>query len=110
MYAALGPRTSASRLQRSSIFPSRIAFLDERADAFIGVARHHVLGHHLGGVAIGLGERQLELAIERSLADTNDMRRLRGDLVRELERAAVLLAMRNHLVDEAHRGGLPGGN
>jgi len=39
-----------------SILPFRLALLDEGANAFLGVARHHVLGHHLGGVAIGLGK------------------------------------------------------
>ena len=39
-----------------TIFPVRRALLDERADAFLGIARQHVLHHHVGGVAIGIGE------------------------------------------------------
>src|SRR5262249_50382872 len=62
------------KLPKSAIFPGRVTLLDERADAFLGVARHHVLGHHLGGVAIGFRERQLHLAIERSFADADHMR------------------------------------
>src|SRR5947208_8005310 len=47
----------ASRLpgnDGSLVLPLRLAFFDKGADAFLGVARHHVLGHHLGGMAIGL--------------------------------------------------------
>ena len=32
------------------------------------------------GVVVGLGERHFELAVERFLADPDDVRRLRGDL------------------------------
>src|ERR1043166_4775420 len=82
---------AAARLQQSSIFPRRIALLDERADAFLGVARHHVFGHHLGGVAIGLGERQFELAIERGLANANDVRGLGAQALRGLAGTGALV-------------------
>ena len=63
----------ATIMQRScamrAIFPARLALLDEGADAFLGVARQHVLDHHLGGVVVGLGQRHFDLAVERLLAD-----------------------------------------
>jgi hypothetical protein len=36
--------------------PCRGAFLDEGGDAFLRVARHHVLGHDLGRIFTGFGE------------------------------------------------------
>ena len=42
---------------------------------FAGVVGQHVAGHHLGGVAVGVGEVELGLAVERLLADRDGERR-----------------------------------
>ena len=46
----------------SLVLPFRLALVDEGADAFLGITGHHVVGHHLGGIAIGVGKAHLELA------------------------------------------------
>src|SRR6267142_3636730 len=53
----------------SPVLPFWRALLDECADAFLGVARHHVLRHHLGRVAVGIRKAHLGLAVERLLAE-----------------------------------------
>ena len=51
------------------ILPDRRALFDEGADAFLGVARHHVLDHHLCRIAIGAGKAHFGLAVEGGLAE-----------------------------------------
>ncbi len=59
----------ASWRSPSAVLPARRALVEHGANAFFGVARHHVLGHDLRSIAIGLGERHLALPVERFLAD-----------------------------------------
>ena len=55
--------------------PLGIALADEGADAFLGVARQHVLDHHVGGIGVGVGQAHLGLAVKRFLADLQRQRR-----------------------------------
>src|SRR6266478_9723266 len=59
----------SSTILGSLILPFRRALFDECADAFFGVARHHVVGHHLCRIAVGVGKAHLGLAVECLLAE-----------------------------------------
>jgi len=68
------------------------ALLDESADAFLGVARQHVLDHGARGIGVSVGEVHLELPVERLLADLHGQGGFRGDLARERHRLLAFAA------------------
>jgi len=67
----------------SPVVPNRRTLSEEGIDAFAGIERQHVGRHDLGGIAIGGGEVELGLAVERLLADCNGKRGFAGDLAGE---------------------------
>ena len=89
----------------SLVPPCRRSLLDEGADAFLGIARHHVLGHHLRRIAIGLGKAHFGLAVERLLAELDGVGRFQRDLFRQRDRGAALGPRRNDTIDQPN---LPG--
>src|SRR5579871_2371787 len=93
--------SSSMEIRASAVFPLRRTFLQEGVDAFLGIARKHVAGHHLARVDVGVGERQLGLAIEGLLADLDCEGRLAGDLARERRHLRVELRLGHDAVDEA---------
>ena len=54
--------------------PARLALAQERVDALTGVGRDGVRRHDLARVLIGLGQRAVELLVERDLADRDRVR------------------------------------
>ena len=61
----------------------------------------HVLGHHLRGIIVGLGQRHFELAIEGFLADLHGGAGLDGDLRGERHGFALRASRRHHAIDQA---------
>src|SRR5208282_6828456 len=49
-------------------FPLRLAFADERRDAFVGVGLEQAAGHHAAAIVVGRRQAEVELVIERLLA------------------------------------------
>src|ERR1700722_1896236 len=88
-------------IEFSPILPLRLALLDEGADAFLGVARHHVLGHHLRRIAIGVGKTHFGLAVERGLAELDGVGGFERDLLRQRNRGIPFGPDGNDAVDEA---------
>src|ERR1700692_4635462 len=88
-------------LAPSLVLPLRLAFLDEGADAFLGVARHHVLGHYLCRIAIGIGKAHFGLAVERRLAELYRIGGFERDLLRQRDRRFAFGAGGNDTIDEA---------
>src|SRR5712664_4788955 len=66
-----------------SVLPLRLTFFDESADAFLGVVGHHVLGHHLCRITIGVRKSHLGLTVERGLAEFYRIGGFQGDLLRQ---------------------------
>src|SRR6266542_4503360 len=87
-----GGNSAAKRWQglwefiKSAIFPCGAALFEKGPDTLGGVARQHVLDHHLACVAVGIGEVKLQLAIECLLADLDHVLGLGGNLLRQLQR------------------------
>src|SRR6202158_3219809 len=88
-------------LAPSLVLPLRLALLDEGADAFLGVARHHVLGHHLRRIAIGVRKAHFGLTVERSLAELYRIGGFERDFFRQRDRSVPLGAGGNDAVDQA---------
>src|SRR5258705_6205995 len=83
------------------VLPLRLTFFDESADAFFGVAGHHVLGHYLCRIAIGVRKAHLGLTVERGLAEFDRIGGFQGDLLRQRDSRIPLGAGGNDAVDEA---------
>src|SRR5882724_3474707 len=96
------------RMRSFSLFvlPFRLALLDEGADAFLGVAGHHIFGHYLCRIAIGARKAHFGLTIERGLADLYRVGGFARDLLRQSDRRVPLGAGSHNAVDEAD---IPGG-
>src|SRR6476659_7698711 len=86
---------------RSPVLPLRLTLLDEGADAFLGVACHHVLRHHLGGITIGIGKAHFGLTVEGCLAELDGVGGFERDLLSERNRSVAFGAGGNDAVDEA---------
>src|SRR6266516_4334315 len=84
------------------VLPLRLTLLDEGADAFLGVARHHVLGHHLGGITIGVGKAHFGLTVERCLAELDGVGGFERDFLGQRNRSVPFGAGGNDAVDEAN--------
>src|SRR5258708_11134312 len=98
-----GQKAAPQEEDYSLVPPFRLALLDEGADAFLGVARHHVLGHHFRSVAIGLREAHLGLAIKRLLAEFYRIGGFHRDLLRQRNRGIAFGAARANAVDAPDR-------
>src|SRR5260370_21840996 len=86
-----------------SVLPFRLALVDEGADAFLGVARHHVLGHHLRSVTIGVRKAHLGLAVERFLAEFYRIGGFQRDFFGQPDRGIPVRPSGDDAVDEADR-------
>src|SRR5215211_2191933 len=88
-------------MPHSTAFPLWLAFLEEGANALLGVGEGGVEGHDLFGVGVGLLRRHLELAVEGLLAQPHDERTGLYYLLRERPRLGIELLCGNHPVYEA---------
>ena len=66
--------------------PLRLALAQECVDALAGVGRDGVRRHDLARMLVRLGQRAVELLVERDLADGDRVRARARDAVGELER------------------------
>src|SRR6266478_3204627 len=91
-----------------AILPFGFAFLNEGINAFLGVAREHVLDHYLGGISVGVLKPKFDLLVERFLADLDDIRRLRGDFATERQRLFALSPGSNRTINQTDAQGVFG--
>ena len=91
-----------------AVLPFRVAFLNESAEAFLGVARQHVFDHHLRRIIVSLSKRHFGLPVEGLLADLDRMRLFAGDLFGEFDCSGALVPGWHHLVDETDAQSLLG--
>src|SRR5215813_11528368 len=87
----------------SSVMPHRRAFGEERINALAGIFGQHVRRHDLRGVAVGGGEIELGLAVERLLADLDGEGGFGGNLSRERFSRLTQRFSRHHPVDKSER-------
>src|SRR6185437_14563877 len=99
----IGPRVARTRwlaMTTSPVLPFRLTLFDECADAFLGGARHHILGHHLCRITVRVGKGHFGLPVECGLAELDGIRGFERDLLRQRNRSVALAARGDHAVDE----------
>ena len=85
----------------NSVLPLRVALLEEGCDALVGVLFQQIVDHHLLRNVIGSRAVQLDLSIERGLADCQGLRAGRGNLAGEVGYILLQLIVGDHAIDEA---------
>src|SRR5262245_56915276 len=75
--------------------PGGVALLEERGHPFLGVVRLRIRGHHAAGQLVGAVLVELDLLVERPLADAEREWARAGDLRRQLENGAFELLRRD---------------
>jgi len=85
----------------------RLALAEERPHSLPRVGKLAGRGHDLDGVGVGLGLIQVDLRVQRLLADALAVRRAAGDPVQQIVHGGVELRRGHHPVDQppVQRGG-----
>jgi polyhydroxybutyrate depolymerase len=97
------------RASASAVLPGRGALAQEGVHALGGVLEHEVLGHHPTGQGVGVGQLEVDLAIEGALAGADDGGRTTGDDGGVVGDGLIELGGRHDLVAQAagqRRGGV----